>query len=200
MPEQQTKAGPVGFDGDEDIDDGDFEIGTADLGIEQDDDLMDDVDLGFDGTEEAADQQQSGGPSGSGSSSGSDDDPQLADAINNGIARASVYGLPDHEKEDLQTEFREIAEAFHVGHFGNEVAQEYLARDLDDIPPEIGLAAATVAFAAVVLHKRPDGELIVRRARWKFHDAKQRYTEDDQPAADADAEAAESTEDTEDSD
>lgn len=183
------ESGPVGFDGDEDIDDGDFQIGTADLGINQDDDLMDDVELGFDGTEDA-----DGGASASGddSSSGGEDGPQLEDAINNGLARAAVYGLPEHEKEELQTEFEEIAEAFHVGYFGNEVAQEYLARDLDDIPPEIGLAAASLAFLAVVLHKRPDGELIVRRARWKVQRAKHKYASDEE-TADSEAESDETT-------
>lgn len=184
MPEQEP--GPVGFDGDEDIDDGNYQLGTADLGIDSGDDLMDDVEVGFDGTEDAED-------TGSQQSSDGDDaeGPELQDAINNGLARAAVYGLPDHQKEEYQDEFREIAEAFHVGYFGNEVAQEYLARDLEDIPPEIGLAAASVAFMAVVLHKRPDGELIVRRARWKFHQAKQQYTSDEEPAADSTAESAE---------
>lgn len=192
MPEQEMQGGPIGFDGDEDIDDGDFDIGTADLGISDGDDLMDDVDLGFDGTEDADAGAEPTASDGDADTEG----PDLEDAINSGLARTAVYGLPEHDKEDLQEEFHEIAEAFHVGYFGDQVAQEYLARDLEDIPPEIGLAAASLAFAAVVIHKRPDGELIVRRARWRFHEAKQKYTgEQAESAADSSGESDETTDD-----
>lgn len=170
----------VGFDADEvaESDDGDFELGMADLGLGSEDDFIedDDVEFGFDGTEDAA--GPVGGDGQADDSSGDSDERDIAieDALNNGLGRAAVYGLPEgSEKEELNDEFTEIAEAFHVGFFGERVAQEYLSNDLEDIPPELGLAAASLAFAAVVIYRRPDGEYLVQKARWKVQDVREGY-------------------------
>lgn len=172
-------AGPVGFDGEED--DGDFQVGMADLGIESGDDVLDDedIEMGFDGVEDGTGIDEPDEPDES-SSSSDGDGPSFESAINSGLGRAAVYGLPDdEEKERLNEEFTEIAEAFHVGYFGEQVAEEYLARDIEDVPPELGLAAASIAFAAVVIHRRPDGEMLVQKARWRVQDAREEYFGDD---------------------
>lgn len=148
-------------------DDGEFEVGTADLGIGDDEDIV----AGFDGVD---DDDDSGGGGGGSESSSADEElfgeggPSIEDAINGGLARASAYGLPERQQDEFTREMREIAEAAHVGFFGEKVVRKYGLTDVQDIPPEVGLAVALVAFAAVTLHKRPDGDDIMRDAMAKI--------------------------------
>lgn len=177
----------IGFDSEEVAaqDDGDFEVGQADLGIDSGgDDMFEEDDLGFDGTEDTDD---GGGGTSSGGATG-DDGPDVEDAINSGLGRAAVYGLNEPEKSELEDEFTEIAEAFHVGYFGDQVLEEYFDKDIEEIPPAFGLAAASLAFAVVVIQRRPDGEQIIRNARWKMGNFKEQYLDEDEPAPEPDPE------------
>lgn len=155
--------------------DGEFTVSEVDVGDLDDNDLFDDIEMpdgdnqdenqddgfGFDGRDDA---RQSGATTGSSDSKGST--PDLAASINRGAARFAVIGLEEgREKDSLETELRETAEAFRLGHFGAEVAQEYLKADIDEIHPVWGLVAASIAFAVVVVHRRPDGDDIIADAK-----------------------------------
>ena len=167
----------VGFDADEvaEQDDGEFKVGQADLGIDgSGDEMFEEDDIGFDGTEGASEDT-----SGSSSSESTPDGPDIEEAINSGLGRAAVYGLNEPEKSNLESEFTEIAEAFHVGYFGDKVLAEYFDKDIEEIPPAYGLAAASIAFAVVVIQRRPDGDQIIRKVRWKASDFKEKYVDDD---------------------
>lgn len=151
-----------GFDGAEDSTDDDFAIGTADLGIGDDNSIV----AGFDGVEDESGGGgggSSGGNSGGPSASATGDIP-ISDAIEDGLAEVACYGLEGRQRKTLRKEMRAIASQFKLGYFGERLVKKYLKKDLEDIPPEYGFAAAMVAFAAVALYKRPDGEERVSNA------------------------------------
>lgn len=82
---------------------------------------------------------------------------QLEVAINDGASRLAVVGLD--EKEDLEAEFQEVFEAFRLGYFGSQFAEEYvLVGADDDIDPAWGLFGSAVCCFAITLWMRPDGE------------------------------------------
>lgn len=136
-----------------------FEVGEVDLGVEGGDDII----AGFDGIEDDEPEEE---PieSSSGGGGGVGDTSTIQEAIEEGMAEVAVVGLRGRERDRVRSEMEAVASKFKLGYFGEQVAQKYLKRDLDDIPPEYGLAAAMLAFAAVTLYKRPDGEQKVREA------------------------------------
>lgn len=149
-----------------------MEIGTADLGLDDGNDIIE----GFDGVEDEEDEETESGQSDSTSSGGGgrgSGDPTIQGAITDGLAEAAAVGLEGSERERVRSEMHAVAEKFKVGYFGEQCAQKYLKRDIEDIPPEYGLAAALIAFGAIAIYKRPDGEERVRqavndlRARWR---------------------------------
>ena len=86
----------------------------------------------------------------------------LETAINEGAARLAVVGLED--ADDLESEFQEIFEAFRLGYYGSEVAEEYvLGPEHDQIDPVWGLLGSVLICAAVTLWLRPDGDEQVER-------------------------------------
>lgn len=90
----------------------------------------------------------------------------LEDAINDGMARLAVVGLEDDEGDGLEDEFTEVFEAFRLGFFGTEFAQEYVFVQGDDsIDPAWGLLGSMVCCLAVVLWMRPDGDEQLGKAR-----------------------------------
>lgn len=97
------------------------------------------------------------------------------EAIIEGAARLSVIGLEDgDEKESLRKEFEETFEAFQLGRFGAECAEEYLFDPDDDIDPIWGLTASLLVCATVVVWRRPDGDEIVSRGRNKIQNIGQK--------------------------
>jgi len=149
-----------GFDGvSSDTDDSSAEesmsMGTAELGVSDDDGIV----ASFDGVEDETDDSDDTGQNSSGGGSSSDTgDTSIQSAIEGGLAEAAAVGLEGQERTRVSSEMRAVAEKFKVGYFGEKCVQKYLKRDLEDIPPEYGLAAALIAFAALAIHKRPDGE------------------------------------------
>lgn len=115
----------------------------------------------FDDIEDSSDDGDS-------SAEGTGDDPldsldsrgeALEDAINDGMARLAVVGLEDDESDGLEEEFTEVFEAFRLGFFGADFAQEYVFVQGDDsIDPAWGLLGSMVCCMAVVLWMRPDGD------------------------------------------
>lgn len=85
-------------------------------------------------------------------------DSEVASAINEGAARMAVVGLEDEEKEELEAEFEEIFEAFRLGYFGGEVADEYLMVDGEDVDPIWGFATSMMACAVFAVYMRPDSD------------------------------------------
>lgn len=150
------------FDG---VDDDDAEkeqtarVGEADLGLGDDNGIV----SGFDGVEdEKGDEEESSDSGGSGSASSGD--PSIESAIENGLAEVAAVGLEGDERDQVYSEMNAIAGKFKIGYFGNRCVQKYLKRDIDDIPPEYGLVAALIAFGAIAVYKRPDGEEQVQHA------------------------------------
>lgn len=147
------------------VDDDDGEspvVGKADLGLDDGDGIVD----GFDGVE-TSDDNDGGDSDDSGGGGGGptpDGDIEISTAIESGLAEAAAVGLQGRERERVSTEMQAVAEKFHVGYFGEQCVEKYLRRDLSDIPPEYGLAAALVAFSAIAIYKRPDGEEQVQNA------------------------------------
>jgi hypothetical protein len=132
-------------------------VGTADLGVGDDNGIV----AGFDGVEDEKGEEEQ---EESGSSSGSSGDPSIESAIENGLAEVAAVGLEGDERDRVYTEMNAIAGKFKIGYFGNRCVQKYLKRDIDDIPPEYGLAAALIAFGAIAVYKRPDGEEQIQHA------------------------------------
>lgn len=136
----------------------DFEVGEVDLGTDDDE-----IVAGFDGVEEdkgGEEEEEESKSVGSGSGGA----PDVEEAIENGLAEMSVVGLRGQQRRVMRSEMQAIASKFKIGYFGREVGEKYLQRDLDDIPPEYGLAAALIAFAAITIYKRPDGEEKIQEA------------------------------------
>lgn len=91
-------------------------------------------------------------------------DAPLDQIINEGAARTAVVGITDpDQKEELEEEFTEVAEAFRLGHFGEQVLDEYVLTD-DEVDPIWGLTGSLLLFGAIVLHRRPDGGEVVSNA------------------------------------
>lgn len=147
-------------------DDGDFEVGEADLGLDEEDGLV----SGFDGFEESEDDgsEDAGGGGSGGGSGGLDGDIQSA--INSGVASLGAAGLRGRERERLETELEHIAGQFKLGYFGQQVVEKYLETDIQNIPPEYGLAAASIAFAVVVIYKRPDSDELLNELKMKVQE------------------------------
>lgn len=82
---------------------------------------------------------------------------EVATAINQGAARLAVVGLEDEDKERLEGEFEEVFEAFRLGYFGGEVADEYLMVN-DEVDPIWGFAAAMMSCAIFAMYMRPDSD------------------------------------------
>lgn len=164
MDEDDDDGGIADFDGEEtasdDGPDGIEGVGEVDLGLGDEDGIVD----GFDGTDDADGSSSSSSGSGGGSSESTDQDIAISSAIENGMAEVACVGLRGHERQRVRSEMQAVAEKFKVGYFGEKCAKKYLDRDIENIPPEYGLAAAMIAFAAITLHKRPDGEYKVKRA------------------------------------
>lgn len=137
-------------------------VGEADLGIEDDNDIV----AGFDGFEGSDDTSSSDTSSGGSSGGGGGGGPSVAAAIEEGMAEVACIGLVGHERERVRSEMQAVASKFKLGYFGERCVEKYLQKDIEDIPPEYGLAASLVAFLAVTMYKRPDGS----------HKAKQAFT------------------------
>lgn len=132
-------------------------VGEADLGLGDDNGIV----SGFDGVEdEKGDDTEESSSGGSGSSG----DPSIEDAIESGLAEVAAVGLEGQERNEVHSEMRAIAGKFKIGYFGNRCVQKYLKRDIEDIPPEYGLVAALIAFGAIAVYKRPDGEERIQQA------------------------------------
>jgi hypothetical protein len=168
--------------GEESNDDDEVEVASTsydETGVDPDgyfdgvetDDGGDDVAGLFDGTEDATDDEESPDPASTKTSG-------LAGDINAGVARAAVIGLDDEwttdsgeeqSKDDLESEFKETFEAFRLGHYAQECAEEYLLVD-EDIHPVWGLIGASLICAAVIVYKRPDGDQILDNAKTNLGD------------------------------
>lgn len=93
----------------------------------------------------------------------------IEENLNSGAARLAVTGLQDEfeingqtqTKDDLQDEFEEVFEAFRLGHYGSEVAQEYILVDDEQVDPIWGFAASSLLCVAMVMWMRPDGDEMV---------------------------------------
>jgi len=127
-----------------------------------DEDLGDGGDL-FDGlegaSEDAGDSETETGNVGTPLDALDDRGEALEDAVNDGAARLAVVGLEDNEREGLEDEMREVFEAFRLGYFGAEFAEEYIfVQGEDSIDPAWGFAGAAFACLGVCLWMRPDGD------------------------------------------
>jgi hypothetical protein len=93
----------------------------------------------------------------------------IEENLNSGAARLAVTGLQEEfeingqtqTKDDLQEEFEEVFEAFRLGHYGSEVAQEYILVDDEQVDPIWGFAASSLLCVAMVMWMRPDGDEMV---------------------------------------
>lgn len=91
-----------------------------------------------------------------------DDRVGFEDSINSGFARLAVVGLDEDDgKDELREEFREVMEEFKLGHYGDEVMQEYMLESEDDIHPIWGFCGALVLCFGLVIYMRPDGDEIM---------------------------------------
>lgn len=134
-------------------------VGEADLGLGDDNGIV----SGFDGVEdEQGDESES--ESSSGGTGGGSGDPTIESAIENGLSEVACIGLDGGERDRVYGEMNAIAERFKIGYFGEQCVQKYLKRDIENIPPEYGLVAALIAFGAIAIYKRPDGEERVQHA------------------------------------
>lgn len=133
----------------------------------------------FDGADDApgihpegADDAPAGGPAPAGPGTqpglpqgpedGEEPEVSFEDTINSGFARLSVVGLDENEgKDDLRGEFKEVFEEFKLGHYGNELAQEYMLDGEEDIHPVWGFCGALTMCLALVVYMRPDGDEIL---------------------------------------
>lgn len=161
-----------GFDGIEEDREAEesMEVGTADLGIDDDDGIV----ASFDGVDDETGGGSRSESSGSSSSSGADygsSDVSIESAIEEGLAELAAVGLEGRERQNVVDEMEQVAGKFKVGYFGKEVAEKYLKRDLEDIPPELGLVGALIGFAAFAIKKRPDGEERLNEMVAKFRGA-----------------------------
>lgn len=164
-----------GFDGTEDAEGGsEMEVGTVDLGIGDDDGIV----AGFDGVEDEEDDSEESSSSSGGGSTGGGGDIAISAAIENGLAEVACVGLEGRQRERVRGEMKAVASQFKVGYFGEKCVHKYLETDLENIPPEYGLAAALIAFGAIAIYKRPDGEEKVQRAVRTIRD---RLSGDDEP-------------------
>jgi hypothetical protein len=120
---------------------------------------------GFDSTDDA------GGDDEWGEGDGQPEGESIAEAIIEGSSRLAVIGLEEEfqvngetkTKEDLREEFSEVFEAFRLGDFGSQVAEEYLFTD-EEVDPLMGFAAACMCCTAMVLWLRPDGDDLAKDA------------------------------------
>lgn len=150
-------------DGDQDEPDG--QAATDEPNISEvdlsDDEFSGGGDL-FDGVEEAStDGSDDADSTGIGNKAES-----LESTINQGAARAAVIGLDDSVADDLETEFQETFEAFRLGFFGAEFAEEYVfVEDGDEIDPAWGLLGSALLCMSLVVWMRPDGDQAVDRAK-----------------------------------
>jgi hypothetical protein len=82
-----------------------------------------------------------------------------------GFARMAVIGLDDDEKDELESEFVDVFEAFQLGHYGDQVLHEYVLVGDDDINPLYGLAGSMLMCTVLTVYMRPDGDEIVSNVR-----------------------------------
>lgn len=148
-----------GFDGVEEDREAEenMSVGEADLGLSDDDGIV----ASFDGVDDEDGGSSSDTGSGSrstGSSGASTSGISIESAIEEGLAELAAVGLEGRERQEVTTEMERVADKFKVGYFGKEVVQKYLKRDLEDIPPELGLLGALIGFAAFAIKVRPDGK------------------------------------------
>lgn len=160
------------FDGSDDATDDVEAVGTADLGIEEDNDLV----TGFDGFDDADD--NSDDTDDSSASTTPETGPTISAAIEEGMAEVAVIGLEGRERDRVRSEMQAIASKFKLGYFGEQCVEKYLQKDIEDIPPEYGLAASLIAFLAVAMYKRPDGADKAKDALTSIHS---KFSGDDQP-------------------
>lgn len=94
-------------------------------------------------------------------------------SFNEGVGRALVIGLTDedfddskHDKEGIQTEIAETAEAFRFGYFATQVVEEYVLSPADDdVNPVWGLLGVAIMLLGMAVWLRPDGDAAVDRAK-----------------------------------
>lgn len=148
-----------GFDGVEEDREAEesMEVGEADLGLSDDDGIVASFD-GVDGGDESSGSSSSSSRSESSRSSSSNSGISIENAIEDGLAELAAAGLEGRERTQVTNEMERVASKFKVGYFGKEVVQKYLDRDLEDIPPELGLIGALIGFAAFAIKVRPDGK------------------------------------------
>jgi len=159
------------------MDEAAFTVGEADLGVDSDDDIV----SGFDGVEDDEEEgEESSESTSSGGSSGGSTDINIESTIEDGLAEAAAVGLEGDERDNVRREMKAVASKFKVGYFGSQVATKYLKRDIEDIPAEYGLAASLIAFGAIAIYKRPDGEERIRKGVQKVRDS---FGGDEEPAA-----------------
>lgn len=97
----------------------------------------------------------------------------MEESFNQGVGRALVIGLTDedfedskHDKEGIQTEIAETAEAFRFGYFATQVVEEYVLSPADDdVNPVWGLLGVAIMLFGMAVWLRPDGDAAVDRAR-----------------------------------
>lgn len=181
-PEEGGEAGsdPQGESAEDTLDD--LDPGDDDPDVEQVDLSDDDMATGgslFSGDEDADDGGSDGADESDGDGDGAEEtsDPLglegdgdgsmdgLAKAVNEGAARAAVTGLKGDEKSELETEFKETFEAFQLGHFAAEAADEYVFTEDEDVDPIWGLLATAMLCAAFALWTRPDSEEQIGRMK-----------------------------------
>lgn len=81
----------------------------------------------------------------------------LQETINDGASRLAVVGLDEgSEKDDLQNEMCDVFEAFRLGTYGSQFADEYLFVDEEEVDPAWALLGSAIACAGVALMMRPD--------------------------------------------
>lgn len=90
----------------------------------------------------------------------------ISTAITEGSARLAVVGLEDDEKDELQSEFEDVFQAFQLGHYAGSCADKYLLTDPNEnIDPAWGLLGSALVCSAVVLWMRPDGDEQIERLK-----------------------------------
>lgn len=153
---EESASSTSGGEDDFDVED---EPETADATIEEDD--IDPNSL-FSGVDDAADDDTGGsestGESGGGSTPQTD---AIEDAVNEGFARLATVDWPeeaDSDAEEMEEEFKDVFEAFRLGHFGERCADEYIFAEDDEVDPFWGFSGSMVIAAAFVVMMRPDGE------------------------------------------
>jgi hypothetical protein len=96
---------------------------------------------------------------------GEDDEVALEGSINNGIATLATFGIDKEDgREDLEKEFKSIAESFDVGKHGARFADKYMKMD-GEVDPAVALLGSMTMFGLFAVQMRPDSEEITRKIK-----------------------------------